>query len=151
MKKGKITKFITLAMVLSMAFSMTAFAAGTSTETTEKVARRTQSYTSSFSGPFSQSYVDNYGVWHLLSGSASCTATISWDEGIAGWISSAHFPTPNATIDNALARLTIFSTTKGIGSSYSYQEFKINDRDKYIRSSISCDAYGDASFYASCR
>lgn len=133
--KKKILKYVSLSMVLSMMFSMTALAS--------------QSYTQTFTDDFSKVYFDSYNVSHTLTGSSSCLGTIAWDEGISGWIVSAHFNSPSVYIDGSSVGVTSYGTTV-ISGSYAYQQFKVNNSDHYLTSHLSCNEYGDASYYTSC-
>ncbi len=141
--KKKLTKMIVLAMVLSMAFSATAFAA-------DAKSVNYQSYSRSYSDNFSKTYWDNFGVSHTVSGTATCQATVEWDEGYAGWIVTAYFPKPSATIDGASTGVD-YSGVTHISGSTAYQDFNINSSGNIVRSLVWCDEYGDSDFSASFR
>lgn len=128
----KIAKIGVMGMALSMLFSVSAFAAQT----------RPVDYDESFS----TSYRDSYNVTHYVTGTASVSGTVGWDEGYSGWVISANFPKPNVAIDGSGVSVEFSGNTVKSGS-IAYQDFKINASSHMVRPTLSCDEYGDTSFY----
>lgn len=99
--------------------------------------------------PFSSLYVDGHGVSHYIIGTASCDATVEWIEGYYGWINSANFPEPYATIEGNIVNFKPKGPFTMTGST-AYYEYYINNENHIARPTVGCDEYGDTSFYVKC-
>lgn len=147
MIKKKFKTAIGAVLVSAMMFSTNVFAAETINSMSEEIVE-TQTYTGNYSTNFSLSYIDDYNVSHRLAGTATCRATISWDEGIAGWINSAQFDIPTVTSDGVAVSVRPSGSVIGTDSSCAYQIFTINNSHQYVTVRLNCDAYGNASLSA---
>ena len=141
-----IKKLSTLVMVMCVMLTSTVFAADS--KVVEPKTVRSQSYTRSFSDSFSDTYRDEYGVSHRIYVTATCQAEIEWEDGISGWIVVASFPRPSVSTDDGETLGVSYYGTIYYGSSTASQRFKVSNADKYIYEQVSCDEYGDSSFYA---
>lgn len=134
--KRKVLKVGSLAFVLTAILSVNVFASQD----------RSVSYVDQY---YSSTYWDSYGVIHKITGNATVNATVSWDEGYAGWVRSAYFPMPLAYIDGNAVDLEYYGETIKTGS-IAYQSFRINQRSHTIKPVLACDEYGDTEFHVEC-
>lgn len=134
--KRKILKTEAITLALSMFCSIGAFANQT----------RNVEYKDD---PFSSLYTDDYGVSHYITGTASCSATVEWIEGYYGWVNSANFPKPHATIEGNIVNFRSKGPLTMTGS-IAYYEYYINRENHIARPTVGCDEYGDTSFYVNC-
>ena len=100
--------------------------------------------------PFSFGYMDDYNVSHSIRGTASVQANVGWDEGSSGWVISANFDRPDVTVDGNSIGIEYNSSTVYRGN-MAYQEFELNNSGHYVIPYISCDEYGDTSFWVNSR
>ena len=136
--KKKIAKVCALSAVFSLFLSVSAFAG----QQTRRVEYNNE--------PCSFGYMDDYNVSHSIRGTASVQANVGWDEGSSGWVISANFDRPDVTVDGKSIGIEYNSSTVYRGN-MAYQEFELNNSGHYVIPYISCDEYGDTSFWVNSR
>ncbi len=99
-----------------------------------------QTSTVSRSSGVKGTYLDSLNIQHCVTGNISCTGTIAWEEGIAGWIVDASF-SASAEVDGGGVSLDGSSPMVNNGSS-AYRKFYINNSSHYIQGVLTCDEYG---------
>lgn len=134
----KIAKVCALSAVFSLFLSVSAFAG----QQTRRVEYNNES--------FSSGYMDDYNVSHSIRGTASAQANVGWDEGYSGWVISANFDRPDVTVDGNSIGVEYKGDTVYSGS-IAYQEFELNNSGHFVIPHISCDEYGDTSFWVNSR
>lgn len=127
-------RFLSLLMSLIMvfAFSVPVLAAEFSMEETQILEDQ------KYSCNISSGYTDQYNQYHKITGTATCTATVQWNEGVDGWVSSAIYHKPTIYIDGA--KVTVTDTGSGNKTNH---VFKFGGHTLTVR--LTCDAYGDAT------
>ena len=136
--KKKIAKVCALSAVFSLFLSVSAFAG----QQTRRVEYNNES--------FSSGYMDDYNVSHSIRGTASAQANVGWDEGYSGWVILANFDRPDVTVDGNSIGVEYKGDTVYSGS-IAYQEFELNNSGHFVIPHISCDEYGDTSFWVNSR
>ena len=126
--KKKVAKVCALSAVFSLFLSVSAFAG----QQTRRVEYNNES--------FSSGYTDDYNVSHSIRGTASVQANVGWEEGYSGWV----------TVDGNSIGVEYKGDTVYRGST-AHQEFELNNSGHYVIPYISCDEYGDTSFWVNSR
>lgn len=72
----------------------------------------------------------------------SCSYTVQWDEGYAGWVTSVGFRLTYASLDNNECSVEPYGITHITGS-YAYQKYKVGGMIVTLR--LYCDEWGDVS------
>ena len=148
--KKSLLKLLFLTFLMTMIFGMAVLANETETPENEEIIEETSYDTGVVSDSYTLYYNDTNTVQHVVTFSVSCYYNVAWDEGYPGIVTDAVFSDITNGTDNGssciISKIYV-SAGQSNGSRFIYYKLG-NVPNRYIKVTISCDEWGQASLWA---